>query len=115
MKNNKGARDAYRKILDASPFNAKANLFIGEQFFQEGKYAEAARYFQSVPAKDFPDEIKKEWGKIEQRLIQQAEALAQADVPSTTTKAVKDKPPAAGVSAPVEAPAQKTAQSPQSK
>jgi tetratricopeptide (TPR) repeat protein len=79
------ARLTYEKILQLSKYNAKANLFIGNLLFEEGKILEAARYFQSVPVTLFPEDMKMRWNDVEERLMLEVEAVVREDLPTSAT------------------------------
>ncbi len=50
----------YRRSLDADPTSEKAVYNIGNALFRQGKFEEAAKQYQSLTAKERPDDDKKE-------------------------------------------------------
>lgn len=97
------ARATYEKILQLSKYNAKANLFIGNLLFEEGKILDAARYLQSVPVTLFPEDMKMRWKDVEERLMREVEEAVRVDQPTSASPG----PP--GPSQPISEPSSPTA------
>jgi tetratricopeptide (TPR) repeat protein len=79
------ARETYRKLLAVQPYNAPANLYLGRYFLDQGNILEAARYFQSIPVEKYPEDLRQEWNRIEERFVREAESQESAAPTSPTT------------------------------
>ncbi len=88
------AQDTFEKLLSIDPSNARANLFLGETFLEQGRLIEASRHFSAVPDKDFPPEMREKMRKIEEKML--ADIVDHPDDNATTSSRTEDSSTTSG-------------------